>query len=570
VGTAPLDLAFTYDAAERLTAVDNGSNQRLKEFNFATANVPSDNFVKGRLQTARRHNRLDSGKDIRVTETFLYGNDTNVKTRKTTVEDYNESTSTGTTIQEFSQDFLYDLTGDLTSIGYPAASAAPLGLPTVFSSIDNRFSNGFLVAVPGYAGSTSANGFTYHPNGMLKEVRHADAPATTDTYDIDTTNGMARPSKITFSGVNTTCTPPAAPTITSPDIVCPNITRTATTSATGVSYLWTIQNGSIVSGATSQNMNYHTGASGTVVLTLTVSNSCGSASASKSIPIYAPSTATLRSSTTVNADGSTTLYADLSAGASPWQLQLSDTQFQTVFASPAQFNVHPSVTTTYTLTTLYDNCGVPGSVSGSATVTVTPPLPVPTGLVATAESPTSVLVAWNAVAGANYEVLRSRTILPGMNELNYDVVSPVLTSTTFHDMTAAPNTSYFYRVRSVNGTGAGAPRSAGSAYDVATTVMFSSLGPPSVSIQASHFTNELRPAVNALRALAGQSAAVFSTDLAQHNPIRAVHITELRAALDQARSALGLPAIQYAESITTSPRVPIKKSHLEEIRGGLK
>src|ERR1044072_4552376 len=115
-----------------------------------------------------------------------------------------------------------------------------------------------------------------------------------------------------------------------------------------------------------------------------------------------------------------------------------------------------------------------------------------------------------------------------MNMQNYEVVSPPLTGTTFHDPTTA-NSAHFYRVRSVNGTGAIAPRSDGSAYDMATTVMFSALGPqPGVRVQVSHFTNELRPAVNAVRFLARQSAAIFSNDLASGYPIRAVHITELR------------------------------------------
>ena len=308
-----------------------------------------------------------------------------------------------------------------------------------------------------------------------------------------------------------------------------------------------------------------------MVLTLTVSNACGTASATKSIPIFAPTTATVRSTTTTNADGTRSVYADLSAGASPWVINWSDGQQQIVSATPAEHRVQPATTTTYTISSIYDNCGTAGTASGSATVTVTPALAVPTGLTAMADSTSSVQLAWNPVAGAYYEVLRSRTTLPGMNILNYEVVSPVLSGTTFRDTSALPNTAYLYRVRSVNGTDASAPRSDGSAYDLATTVMFSSLGPnPRVKIQPSHFTNELRPAVNAVRRLAGQSDAIFSSDLASGNLLRAVHITELRTALDQARAALELPAIQYGETITTNPRVTFKIVHMEEIRGGVR
>jgi len=67
----PFDLRFTYDAAERLTAVRSGSTD-LKTFTYGTAN-DTDSFVQGKLLTAtRRQNDTVLGGDVTVTETYRY------------------------------------------------------------------------------------------------------------------------------------------------------------------------------------------------------------------------------------------------------------------------------------------------------------------------------------------------------------------------------------------------------------------------------------------------------------------------------------------------------------------
>ncbi|HMJ87779.1 MAG TPA: hypothetical protein VK504_31605, partial [Vicinamibacterales bacterium] len=87
-------------------------------------------------------------------------------------------------------------------------------------------------------------------------------------------------------------------------------------------------------------------------------------------------------------------------------------------------------------------------------------------------------------------------------------------------------------------------------------------------IMASHFVDQLRPAVNAMRALAGQSNYVFSNDLAPFTGIRRVHVTELRTALDQARAALGLSPLTYTDD--AAHLILIKSQHVSELRGGVR
>jgi hypothetical protein len=154
-----------------------------------------------------------------------------------------------------------------------------------------------------------------------------------------------------------------------------------------------------------------------------------------------------------------------------------------------------------------------------------------------------------------------------MNMANYAVIGSS-TITGFLDTSVSPNTSYCYRIRSVNGSGPSASRSDGSVYDVATTMMFSTIDATHPFVMAKHYLDELRPAINAMRALAGQSPYAFSTDLAQYSVIRRVHITELRTALDQARAALGLTSGLYGED--TAHLIMIKQQHVDELRGGVR
>src|SRR2546429_17526 len=65
-------------------------------------------------------------------------------------------------------------------------------------------------------------------------------------------------------------------------------------------------------------------------------------------------------------------------------------------------------------------------------------------------------------------------------------------------------------------------------------------------VQALHI-NQLRDAVNQVRARAGLSAASWAESVAAGGPIKAAHILELRARLDEARTALGLPSASYSD-----------------------
>jgi hypothetical protein len=88
-------------------------------------------------------------------------------------------------------------------------------------------------------------------------------------------------------------------------------------------------------------------------------------------------------------------------------------------------------------------------------------------------------------------------------------------------------------------------------------------------IRAVHIT-ELRTAVNEVRVLAGLSPFVFTDGIVPGLGIKKVHIEELRAALNEARMFLVLPALTYTDPVLMSGTTRIKAVHIEELRSGVK
>jgi hypothetical protein len=188
---------------------------------------------------------------------------------------------------------------------------------------------------------------------------------------------------------------------------------------------------------------------------------------------------------------------------------------------------------------------------------VEPPPPAPTGVNALAVSNTRVDVAWTAVSGASsYQIDRASAA---------GAFSQIGTSATnaFSDTTASANTAYQYRVRTVGSSGT----SANSAADLATTVVFEDPTLAGAVVEAVHLS-QLRTAVNAVRQLAGLAAASFSDSAVAGLIIRAVHVTELRTALDAALSPLGISTGGYTDTVVAG--VGVKAIHFQELRDRVK
>ena len=107
--------------------------------------------------------------------------------------------------------------------------------------------------------------------------------------------------------------------------------------------------------------------------------------------------------------------------------------------------------------------------------------------------------------------------------------------------------------------------------DLTSTIVFTDdpILTGTTTLKAVHLT-ELRTAVNLVRAAAGLSPAVLTdSPLTAGTRIKATHLTELRASLDQARAALGLIPFGYYDA-TIPAGSTIKADHIRELRAGVK
>jgi hypothetical protein len=292
---------------------------------------------------------------------------------------------------------------------------------------------------------------------------------------------------------------------------------------------------------------------------LTVSNNCGSGSfAAPPIPIGSP-TATVSGSANVAPNQSVPIQAALT-GTAPWYVTWSDGYQQTVSAggpATASRQVSVSTTTTFTVTSISDaHCA--GTASGSAVITVIS-VPAPTNFQGAVSSATSLTLSWSPVSNATYVVYRDSAPLPATG------------STSYID-TVGSQTAHVYTVRAV----VSGVQSSDSNRLLETTVVFH---PSSTNKILVGDITDLRTAVNAVRALANTIVScppVTFTDpgLVSGQPVKGVHVQELRSALKTARDILQFPALSY-QNADVNPATngghnyPIYLVDMTSLRGGV-
>lgn len=188
-------------------------------------------------------------------------------------------------------------------------------------------------------------------------------------------------------------------------------------------------------------------------------------------------------------------------------------------------------------------------------------LAVPQDLVAAASGASQVNVTWTPTADADfYEVFRS------VNHAPFAFAGST-TAPPFMDTGLATQTTYVYTVRAASSSG---DVSGYSNADLATTMAFTDdpLQAQVTQVRAVHVT-ELRTAVNAVRAAAGLAPSSFVDPSLAGLPVKATHVLELRGALDAARAALDLPAASYANTITAAVTA-IHAIDVGDLRNGVK
>jgi len=212
-----------------------------------------------------------------------------------------------------------------------------------------------------------------------------------------------------------------------------------------------------------------------------------------------------------------------------------------------------SITATYSGDSTFSD-----STSAALVQKVTSLPDIPSGFSATAVSASEVMVMWNAAEGATgYEVMRSS------GNGVYDAL-PMTGATSLNDGGRSANTSYLYKVRAIGTSGS----SDFTAPDPATTTIFTDPVLAGAVINAIHVT-ELRTAVNAMRVLAGLGTTTFADDpLTAGTVVNAEHITALRTALDAARNQIPLTPLSYTDTTLSAGVTPVRAIHLLELRVG--
>lgn len=218
----------------------------------------------------------------------------------------------------------------------------------------------------------------------------------------------------------------------------------------------------------------------------------------------------------------------------------------------------------------------PSATSRSATITIArqtflvsqdpaPSFGAPADVVATGMTPTGapvyIHVTWTTVGDVNYYEVAWST----------DGVSYSSATTTFQSFVNLPNVSplqaYLIKVRAVN---SGGTASAYSTAHLATLARYSDdpIVPLVTTVKAQHIL-DLRTMINSMRQTAGLATAIWTNGgLAVGSPITATDITDLRSALNPARTALGYTAISFTDALAAG--TPIRAVHLNQLRAGTK
>ena len=206
---------------------------------------------------------------------------------------------------------------------------------------------------------------------------------------------------------------------------------------------------------------------------------------------------------------------------------------------------------------------IPVSYAAVAAVTspAAPVVDAPTNLTITSTANTSVSLSWTAPAGSvnNYQVERTQSVSVPFSQIG----TP--TATNFNDTTVSSGNAYLYRVRAVSG---GIPSSPSNMV-VGTAITYTD-NPLSVGvtqIKAVH-VSEVRQSINAVRSVAGLSAASWLDTSLPGIFVKAVHIQEMRDRLGEALTVLSVPVAAYTDPVlaTGANGTPVKKIHIEELR----
>ena len=110
-----------------------------------------------------------------------------------------------------------------------------------------------------------------------------------------------------------------------------------------------------------------------------------------------------------------------------------------------------------------------------------------------------------------------------------------------------------------------------SSVDAATTIFFTDdpLAGGATPVRVVHFS-ELRDAVNAFRRTAGLAPLPPDATVSAGAVVQARHVEELRSGLGEARATAGLSPLDLTDPTLTAGVTRITTQHVQELRSGVK
>jgi len=591
------DIDMLYDSLERLTTVQqHGSSPRpLKSFEFADT---ATDDAKGKLARAVRHNWFTFGPippastpttvNYQIAETYTYGGPDGRVSARTTSEydcivsptDDCKTLRTGTANRSFNQTFAYDGSGRVTTLGYPTCTQTGCSGAIAARSLTNDYEQGRLKTVTfPYGAASKVNTLTYLPNGMVGTVHHSNEVEDS----VQSYYGMMRPQKLTTTGAmdGAACVAPAISTQPSPAtiqsggsaVLSAVVTADANTTAHPLTYQWYVgvtgNTGVPVSNSNTPNLTVQP--SSTTSYWMRASNNCGTNGSTVSadtvtatVTVCSPPTITSQPAGTSITRGYQPAY--LSVGATGGSLSFQwyegtsgDMTRPVSGAIGSNLFISPSNTTTYWVA-VTSGCG--SSInSNAATVTVYAPPTAPSNLSATLVNG-AIVLSWSAATPAagfgSYQVQRA------VDSPAWSTAATGLSSATWTQSSPSSGKAYVFEARVIDSNGA---PSAWSSPDVATNIVFADDPLSSGTIIRAVHVQELRTAIDAVRRTAGLPAQ-WST----YTPtgfVLAQHMTEMRQALYEARLHLGLLPVTYIYDPITAG-VVIHAQDVIDLRNGVK
>ena len=168
----------------------------------------------------------------------------------------------------------------------------------------------------------------------------------------------------------------------------------------------------------------------------------------------------------------------------------------------------------------------------------------------------AVFIRWTPVSGATSYRLFVRTV-------GSQPWAPIDLAVPWTSRQFASARTEMYAVAARNAAGTWTPMSAPKLF---TAVLFTDdpVMARVTRIKGEHIS-QLRTAANAVRKFAGLTPFTFTL----HPVVQAVHVAELRTAISEARSALGMP-VTFTDPVLTARTSVIRAVHIQELRNAVR